>query len=71
MSDALTQRPLAAIGPAAGLPISVVATRTGDPQATLRAWQHRYGLGPSRRTEGGTSPATAPPTSSGSPPCGT
>jgi len=53
MNDALTQRPPLAIGPSAGLPISVVATRTGIPQATLRAWQHRYGLGPSRRTEGG------------------
>lgn len=53
MADALMQNPTAALGPSAGLPISVVATRTGIPQATLRAWQHRYGLGPSRRTEGG------------------
>lgn len=53
MSGGLTREPTAAVGPTAGLPISVVAARTGIPQATLRAWQHRYGLGPSRRTEGG------------------
>lgn len=33
--------------------ISAVADRTGVPQATLRAWQNRYGLAPSRTTEGG------------------
>ncbi len=46
-------RELATIGTTVGLPISVAASRTGISQATLRAWQHRYGLGPSRRTEGG------------------
>lgn len=35
------------------VPISVVAERTGLSQATLRAWQHRYGLGPSRTSAGG------------------
>ncbi len=53
MSESPTRESAATIGPNAGLPISVVATRTGISQATLRAWQHRYGLGPSRRTEGG------------------
>ena len=53
MGEATTRESASTIGPNAGLPISVVATRTGISQATLRAWQHRYGLGPSRRTEGG------------------
>ena len=35
------------------VPISVVAERTGLSRATLRAWQHRYGLGPSRTSPGG------------------
>ncbi len=39
--------------PGAGFPISTVAERLGMTQATLRMWQQRYGLGPSRRTVGG------------------
>lgn len=35
------------------LTISAVERRTGIPQATLRAWENRYGLAPSRVTTGG------------------
>jgi DNA-binding transcriptional MerR regulator len=35
------------------LTISAVERRTGIPQATLRAWETRYGLAPSRVTAGG------------------
>jgi MerR family transcriptional regulator, light-induced transcriptional regulator len=35
------------------LPISAVAARTGLSQATLRMWQQRYGLAPTRITPGG------------------
>jgi DNA-binding transcriptional MerR regulator len=35
------------------LTISAVERQTGIPQATLRAWQQRYGLAPSRVTVGG------------------
>jgi DNA-binding transcriptional MerR regulator len=35
------------------LTISAVERRTGIPQATLRAWESRYGLAPSRVTAGG------------------
>ncbi len=52
-SDTPTHEAAGTIGPAVGLPISVVAARTGISRATLRAWQTRYGLGPIRRTEGG------------------
>lgn len=37
----------------AGLPISVVAARTGIAVDTLRMWQRRYGLGASRQSSGG------------------
>lgn len=53
MSAGPMREPAGTLGSTVGLPISVAATRTGIPQATLRSWQHRYGLGPSRRTEGG------------------
>jgi DNA-binding transcriptional MerR regulator len=36
-----------------GLPISEVAARTGLTVTTLRMWQARYGLGPTRRSAGG------------------
>ena len=42
---------LSVVGPA--LTISAVAERTGISAVTLRAWQNRYGLGPSRTTPGG------------------
>lgn len=41
------------VEPGIALPISSVAARTGLSQATLRMWQQRYGLGPTRTTPGG------------------
>ncbi|HEX3791571.1 MAG TPA: MerR family transcriptional regulator [Pseudonocardiaceae bacterium] len=40
-------------GPAVELAIAEVARRVGVATSTLRAWERRYGLGPSGRTAGG------------------
>ncbi|OJY53973.1 MerR family transcriptional regulator [Pseudonocardia sp. 73-21] len=46
-------RPLPGADLGVALPISVVAERMGLSQATLRMWQQRYGLAPTRTTAGG------------------
>ncbi len=45
--------PVTSPDPGVALPISVVAGQMGLSQATLRMWQQRYGLAPTRVTAGG------------------
>lgn len=44
--------PAAAPQPASGLPVAAVARRLGVAPATLRTWDRRYGLGPTRHQSG-------------------
>jgi DNA-binding transcriptional MerR regulator len=52
-ADALGEGPSIVSNPGSALTISEVSQRTGIAPATLRVWQERYGLSPSRTTVGG------------------
>lgn len=50
--DTTAERPAGGCG-VIGLPVAAVASRVGVAASTLRAWERRYGIGPSGRSRGG------------------